>query len=263
MIKKNGLVSNFCNNRQKGLTILEALMATAIVGIGFVAIFQMVNYSVMSVNSSSERTKANYIVTMIAEGIIGYRDTVGGVKLNELRDIYYKNGQPYLKDSDGNEKECKKFAEYYKDLGATGGACVDAGGGDPLGSPDTGGTSVVGGDLREEKINIKSCSKARHANADAVTPIHGSTAQKFEDAPRNKIIKWLRILTENRVVKCRSKKDFRSIKIFEQSPWGNADITNDRITDNKLYIGRIQINMNDGKKRKYVYFQADYNLKQD
>ena len=38
--------------KQGGLSILEALISTAIVGIGFVAIFQMVNYSVQSIDVS-------------------------------------------------------------------------------------------------------------------------------------------------------------------------------------------------------------------
>ena len=29
---------------EKGMTLLEALVSTAIIGIGFVAVFQMVNY---------------------------------------------------------------------------------------------------------------------------------------------------------------------------------------------------------------------------
>ena len=28
-----------------------------------------------------------------------------------------------------------------------------------------------------------------------------------------------------------------------------------------LYIGRVQIKLNDGKKTKYLYFQSDYKLK--
>ena len=31
--------------------------------------------------------------------------------------------------------------------------------------------------------------------------------------------------------------------------------------DEAMYIGRVQINLNDGKKRKYLYFQADYKIK--
>ena len=65
-----------------GLTILEGLISTAIVGIGFIAILQMVNYSVQSIDTSGERTKANYLVSMIAEDIIGYRRSVYGVNPN-------------------------------------------------------------------------------------------------------------------------------------------------------------------------------------
>mgnify|MGYP001266757292 CR=1 FL=1 len=40
--------------KQKGTTLLEALVATAIIGIGFIAIFQMVTYSVRSIDVSGE-----------------------------------------------------------------------------------------------------------------------------------------------------------------------------------------------------------------
>ena len=62
-----------------GLTILEGLISTAIVGIGFIAILQMVNYSVQSIDTSGERTKANYLVSMIAEDIIGHKESVFNV----------------------------------------------------------------------------------------------------------------------------------------------------------------------------------------
>ena len=52
-----------------GLSILEALVSTAIIGIGFVAILQMTNYSVQSIYSSGERTKANYLTNLIAEDL--------------------------------------------------------------------------------------------------------------------------------------------------------------------------------------------------
>ena len=45
---------------QLGLTLLEALISTAIVGIGFVAVFNMVNFSVQSIDTSGERTKEKY-----------------------------------------------------------------------------------------------------------------------------------------------------------------------------------------------------------
>ena len=61
--------------KQKGVTILEGLVATAIVGIGFVAIFQMITYSVQSIDVSSQRTKANYLMHMVAEDIIGHKNS--------------------------------------------------------------------------------------------------------------------------------------------------------------------------------------------
>ena len=74
-MKKNqfGLDSKKIN--EKGITLLEALVATAIVGIGFIAVFQMVNYSVQSIDVAGERTKTNYLVEMVAEDVIGYRFT--------------------------------------------------------------------------------------------------------------------------------------------------------------------------------------------
>ena len=70
--------------KQLGLSLLEALVATAIVGIGFIAIFQMTKYSVESIAVSSDRTRANYLVAMVAEDLIGNRHSShGGVKFVE------------------------------------------------------------------------------------------------------------------------------------------------------------------------------------
>lgn len=67
-----------------GISILESLMATAIVGIGFVAIFQMIKFSSNSMNTSAERTKVNYIVGSIAEDIIASSNIqVDGQTLSE------------------------------------------------------------------------------------------------------------------------------------------------------------------------------------
>lgn len=66
------------NNRlkEKGVTLLESIVATAVIAIGFIAIFQMVNYSVRSMDMSSERTKANYLVSMVAEDLIGDKNSL-------------------------------------------------------------------------------------------------------------------------------------------------------------------------------------------
>jgi len=81
------------NIKQKGLTIIEALISTALIGIGFIAIFQMVNFSVTSINTSGERTKANFLSSMIAEGFIGYKDSIGGLINVDKEEIFFKDGK--------------------------------------------------------------------------------------------------------------------------------------------------------------------------
>ena len=69
----NGVVVLGIGNRikEKGVTLIEALVSTGIVGIGVIAVFQMVNYSVQSIDVSGERTKGNYLVSMVAEDLMG------------------------------------------------------------------------------------------------------------------------------------------------------------------------------------------------
>ena len=223
-------------------------MATVIVGIGFVAVLQMVNYAVSSIHVSGERTKANYLVSMIAEGFIGYKDTIGGITREEQDEIYYEGGKAYL-----NENECKKFAEYYKDLG----------------TDDS--TTCGASDSGLAKIEVKQCAdRDSFERKDDYTAINA--ASTHEDAARNKINKWTKVIEEDQVVKCRSKKDFKSVKIFQMCAWDDytndlgetisCDLTNKYIYDESMLIGRIQINLNDGRKRKFLYFQADYKIKQ-
>ena len=66
-------MSGFYNKNNSGLTLLEALVATVIVGIGFVAVFQMVQYSVRSIDISSDRNKGNYLVNLIAEDVLSHK----------------------------------------------------------------------------------------------------------------------------------------------------------------------------------------------
>jgi len=178
---------------QLGLTLLEALISTAIVGIGFVAIFQMVNFSVQSIDSSSERTKANYLVSMIAEDIIAHKIT---------------------------------------------------------------DTSWGG---------INSCAPEKDT-IDSIKPIYTTGV---EDAEVNKKNKWNNIFQNDRYLKCRSEKDIKNVKIFQICKTGctynslydeDESAIHAQVYD-EMFIGRVQVNMNDGKKRKFLYFTADYTLK--
>ena len=75
---------------EKGLTLVEALVATVIVGIGFVSVFQMVQYSVSSIGVSSDRSKANLLMTMVAEDFISEKNSSGdkSINFNFLRVFY-------------------------------------------------------------------------------------------------------------------------------------------------------------------------------
>ena len=89
-------------HKEKGLTLLESIIATAIVAIGFLAVFQMVNYSVHSIGISSERTKANYLVAMVAEDLIGDKNNIisGTTKLKDQ----------LLIDRDGTKQAWKRIS---------------------------------------------------------------------------------------------------------------------------------------------------------
>ena len=197
----------FSNKRKKqsGITLLESLISTAIIGIGFVAIFQMVNFSVQSIDSSSERTKANYLVSMIAEDIIAHKIT----------DLSWK--------------------------------------------------AYVGKD-------VEVCGKEKDKlEAKDIKPIYETVV---EDADENKKEKWNSIFNTNRYLKCKSEKDIKNVKIFQicksgctypSKPADPAEAPLNELIHAEVYdemhIGRIQINMNNGKKRKFLYFTADYKLK--
>ena len=77
---------------------IKALVSTAIVGIGFVAILQMTNYSVQSIYTSGERTKANYLTNMIAEDVIGHKEISTGSA---------KNFSDYLSENEFNSNFCE------------------------------------------------------------------------------------------------------------------------------------------------------------
>ena len=215
---------------QSGLTLLEALISTAIVGIGFVAVFNMVNFSVQSIDTSGERTKANYLVSMIAEDIIGHKDTIYGESTDEADIIFNNEGKPVRVDGDGVVlEEYKKFAEHLK---------------------DTEWKVGTGDDV--------CANKANYARADMIDELY---SEENKDAPTNKENKWNEIFGSDRYLKCRSDKDIKNIKVFQICKWDHCDYKNQSVYDDGLFIGRVQINMNDGRKRRFLYFTADYQLK--
>jgi len=184
------------NNRlkEKGITLIEALISTVIIGIGFVAVFQMVNYAVQSIDISGERTKTNYLVSMVAEDIISDRKSKkGGTKLYD-----------YLVSS-------RNTTDY-------------------------------------TSWKMGSCS-----------PSGASASGSYDNAQQNKFLKWDNRFSQKRI-KCRGTKDIKFLQIYDICKNGcrYTNTRKDFVLVNgteKLIIGKMEVNLNFGKKKKYLYFQ--------
>jgi len=71
-------------NSEKGMSLIEALVSTVIISIGFIAIFQMVSYSIQSIDVSNERTKTTYLTGMVAEDLLADKfANISGKRLYE------------------------------------------------------------------------------------------------------------------------------------------------------------------------------------
>ena len=184
---------------EKGITLLEALVSTAIIGIGFVAIFQMVNYSVQSIDISGERTKSNYLVGMVAEDLIAEKNSTSPNKDVKFMDYLVSN-------------KVSGFKSSWR-----------------MGSCST-GTSQTG---------------------------------SFTNAADNKFKKWDDRFSKRRI-KCKGSQDIKFLKVFDicnnSASGNNCTYNNTQRYQNtgiyeKWYLGKMEVNMNDGGKKKYLYFQ--------
>lgn len=232
MKNTNTAIKSLKRFSEKGITLIEALISTAIVGIGFIAVFQLVNFSVNSINVSAERTKINYITTMIAEDIIGSRDALVGVNPKTSSFAIDNYGKPV--NGDGSRAAKEKFAEYLMDDGWKAG----------------------------QENRVCSATKGTFIKKSDIRSIYQNYSATV-GAPENKMARWESILSEDRILKCRNNKDIKSVKIYKICQSG-ADclVTTSNLIRDEMYMGRVQINTNGGKKRKFLYFQADYIFKE-
>ena len=79
-----------------------------------------------------------------------------------------------------------------------------------------------------------------------------SSSSNHANALQNKIQKWDNRFSKRRI-KCKGAQDIKYLKVFDICRSG-CKYTNSTIYD-KWYLGKMEINMNDGKKKKYLYFQ--------
>ena len=211
---------------EKGLSLIEALVSTVIVGVGFVAVFQLVNFSVGSVSLSGERTKINYITSMIAEDIIGSRDALYNVNPSTSSYTIDNYGKPVKIDGTRAES-VMKFSEH----------------------------------LEETEYIIDACSanKGQFLSKNQIKDVYEQSTHN--DAPQQKMERWNSIIEEDRYLKCKNEKDIKSVRVYkicEGCIDGGLTPDPEFNMEDEMYIGRIQINTNGGTKRKFLYFQADY-----
>ena len=187
----------------------------------------MTNFSVQSIDNSGERTKANFLTEMIAEDVIGSKNSYYGqdtnnkdIKFNAQTGEFELNGNPL--DNFSTHLSKSKWTPTLK----------------------CGGANTTTGSAAQKKEDIYESQKI--------------------DAPRNKMDKWNTIFQENRFLKCKSSAEEKKLQVFKICRWKDETKCHykvDSVYDEPLYMGRVEMRLNNGKKRKYLYFQTDYKLK--
>ena len=129
---------------------------------------------------------------------------------------------------------------------------------------ETEDTNACGSDTKLNNIN--SIINTDRCSTEDKLPLYKKDEASVwggKSAASNQILKWQAILNQDQLIKCKTEKDTKSIKMFDMCRWesNKCTYTNNNIFDDRMYVGRIQFNLNDGKKRRFLYFQADYEPK--
>lgn len=88
------------HKNNKGITLIESMVAVVIVAIGFLSVYQLTSYAINSIDASIDRNKLNFLSEMMAEDMIadpdnakmyaysqtcGYTNPTGGQNLYDKR----------------------------------------------------------------------------------------------------------------------------------------------------------------------------------
>ena len=80
----------------KALTIVEALVCLVMIGIGFIAVNQLITFSIASMDRSLERNKVNFLSEMVIEDMIGDSNNSSNYSFKNNVDIILKVLQIFL-----------------------------------------------------------------------------------------------------------------------------------------------------------------------
>ena len=67
----------------KGLTLIESLVCLVIIGIGFIAVNQLITFAIASMDRSLERNKVNFLSEMVIEDMVGDPNNASNYVFNE------------------------------------------------------------------------------------------------------------------------------------------------------------------------------------
>ena len=129
--------------------------------------------------------------------------------------------------------------------------------------------------MSQNQFNSDFCREQTDATRSNGDIYGGDVQNNFQVKTR----KWEALLNNKDYLNCRGNNETRNFRVFKiGSRWSQknnilinpllTDTDNDGnmdepyVMDEVMYIGRVQMNLNDGRKRKFLYFQTDYELKQ-
>ena len=130
------------HKNNKGITLIESMVAVVIVAIGFLSVYQLTSYAINSIDASIDRNKLNFLSEMMAEDMMA--DPVN------IQNYQYSRTCNYNQSSSGNERFNERINSWNKmfknNLGDTSASCK---------SNDTKDINVNGTNQIQARINLK------------------------------------------------------------------------------------------------------------
>jgi type IV pilus modification protein PilV len=98
---------SYKNKKNKGVSLIEALVAIIVVGVGFASILQLAAYATRTTDVAIERNKVNFIAEMMAEDIIA--DKANANNYNKIFECSY----PVVTGSQVSDFRTKRLQENF------------------------------------------------------------------------------------------------------------------------------------------------------
>ena len=88
--------------KTRGISIIESLVCVVVIGIGFIAIYQVTAFSVASLDRSIEKNKINFLSEMAVEDMLGDKVNIKNYSFSETCN-HSKRGVNSLSDEQKNK----------------------------------------------------------------------------------------------------------------------------------------------------------------